>query len=34
MFISFMDAYIIIPPLDVEFGVYMRIAEVVDEIRD
>ncbi len=34
LFISFANAYIVIPPLDVELCVYVCVAEIVDEIRD
>ena len=34
LFITFVDAYIVIPPSDVELCVYVCIAEIADEIRD
>ena len=34
LFITFLNAYIVIPPSDVELHVYMCVAEVTDEIRD
>jgi len=34
LFITFADAYIIIPPSDVEFCVYVCVAEVANEVPD
>ncbi len=34
LFISLADAYVIVPPSDIKFCIYVCVAEVVDEIRD
>ena|SRR6266571_3468779 len=34
LLVSFTDAYIVIPPSDVKFHIYVRIAEVAYEIGD
>jgi len=34
LFISFADAYVVVTPSYIKFGVYMGITEVLDEVRD
>ena len=32
MFVTLLDAYVVVPPLDIEFGIYVGPTQVGDEV--
>jgi|SRR6266702_5758802 len=34
LFVSFADSYVVVAPSNVKFGIYMCVAEILNEVRD